>query len=451
MLHAITAIKNKVESAIDNAINAFSDDNPVVREKMNDVLNPASEAERQQFRQKILKALQEAKKKAASDTTATGFYVSHDPEVGLAQSAMNAALEQNATAVSPASAPFEQFGPVDPGWIECVVDGFKTLFTGKAPFVQHQNLSEFLVSIPDQCTIVLVADWGASNSAAVQVAAQIRSINPDICIHLGDIYYAGQDNEADDFLGRWPLADRATHKIPLHSSFALNGNHEMFSGGKAYFGKVLTAFGQPASYFGLRNAKWQLLAFDSAYIDQRLLGPVSAPKVEAAKIDSRVLSQWNWLVDKIKDNTTQQTILLSHHQPFSAFAQENADGAKLNEDAKNLFDAAGVASVFAWFFGHEHRCTLYNDAYSGFKARLIGNGCIPHSPPDPSKLPAAGCQPFTRMNTGGNASGDALSGFALLKLNGPAIDIQYINEDGSTFFKEQWTQGAQTLTAGAPE
>ena len=43
------------------------------------------------------------------------------------------------------------------------------------------------------------------------------------------------------------------------------------------------------------------------------------------------------------------------------------------------------------------------------------------------------------MNTAANSSGDALSGFALLKLNGPVANIQYINEDGTVFFAEQWT------------
>jgi hypothetical protein len=160
-----------------------------------------------------------------------------------------------------------------------------------------------------------------------------------------------------------------------------------------------------------------------------------------------LLSQWNWLVDKIKGNNAQQTILLCHHQPFSAFAQENSEAKNLKQDAENLLAAAGVQNVFGWFFGHEHRCTLYDDAVSGFKARLIGNGCIPHSPPVPNQLPDPGCQPFSRMNTGVNANGDALSGFALLKLNGETIDIQYINEDGTVFFSEQW-QGAQALTAG---
>jgi hypothetical protein len=436
MLHAITAIRQTVQKAIDNAISAFTDDNALVQEKMNDVLNPANEAQRNQFREEILAALQNAKTAAAGESSvdSRNFFVSRTPAVGLAQAAMNAAVEQNATTVSSvAAAPFEQFGPLDPGWIECIVDGFKVLFTGKARFVQHQALSDFLIAAPDKCAIALVADWGAHNTPAKQVAAQIRATNPDICVHLGDIYYAGQENETDDFLQLWPMADPATTKIASHSSFALNGNHEMFSGGTSYFGKVLNAFGQQASYFGLRNANWQFLAFDSAYIEHRLLDPS-----DAEKVDSRVASQWIWLVDKIKGHSARQTILLSHHQPFSAFAQENSDGANLRQDAKKLLDAAGISHVFAWFFGHEHRCTIYDDASSGFRARLIGNGCIPHAPPSPAQLPDPGCERFKLMNTVVNATGDALSGFVLLDLDGPSIALRYINEDGSTFFSERW-------------
>jgi hypothetical protein len=438
MLHTITAIKRNVQKAIDNAITAFTQDNALVRQKMNDVLNPASEARRNQFRRQILAALQSAKVASANEPggAANSFYVSHDSGVGLAQAAMNAAVEQNAQTASPAAAgPFESFGPLDPGWIECVVDGFRALLTGKASFVQHQSLNDFMVDVPDKCTIVLAGDWGAHNTAAALVAAQIRATAPDICIHLGDIYYAGQDNEAEEFLHLWPMADRQTGRIANHSSFALNGNHEMFSGGRTYFSRVLSAFGQPASYFGLRNSDWQFLAFDTAYIEHRLLGPA-----DAEKVDSRVLSQWNWLVDKMKGNAAQQTILLSHHQPFSAFSAENLAGGNLKQDAQNLFDAAGIPNVYGWFFGHEHRCTIYDDALSGYRARLIGHGSIPHAPPSPAQLPDPGCQAFKLMNTAVDASGDAVSGFALLKLDGPSIAIQFVNEDGTIFFAEQWKQ-----------
>ena len=57
MLHLITAVKSVVQRAIDSAISAFEQDTSLIQNKMNDVLNPANEAQRQKFRAQILQAL----------------------------------------------------------------------------------------------------------------------------------------------------------------------------------------------------------------------------------------------------------------------------------------------------------------------------------------------------------------------------------------------------------
>jgi hypothetical protein len=38
----------------------------------------------------------------------------------------------------------------------------------------------------------------------------------------------------------------------------------------------------------------------------------------------------------------------------------------------------GGTQIFGWFFGHEHCAVIYDDKVTGYKARLIGNGAIPH-------------------------------------------------------------------------
>jgi hypothetical protein len=439
MLHPVTGDKNSVVNAVNNALAAFQENNPVVQEKLREAFPDPQE--RVQARAQIVENLTAASDNASGEATDPTWFASRDPMAGLAQSAMNVRAQADRqaapAAVAGGAAPalaradVEQFGPTDPGWIECVIDGFKTLLHGKAAFVQHQNLSDFLRPIPDQITIALVGDWGAHNDAAQRVAQQIKDNNPDIIIHLGDIYYAGQNNEAEEFLKTWPKAD-ASGVIPPGTSFALNGNHEMFSGGHAYFGAVLKAFGQRASYFGLRNNFWQILAFDSAYVEHRLLPPHDATGKNAA-----LLSQWNWLVDKMK-NSSLPTILLSHHEPLSSFAQENSDGQKLRSDFQGFLTAAG-RPIFGWFFGHEHKCTIYElTPEFPFRTRLIGHGCIPHAAPPADQPPDPGCAPFFMMNTAKNQDGDAVSGFALLKFNGGQIDIQYINEDASLFHRETW-------------
>jgi hypothetical protein len=440
MLHPVTGSKDAVLTAIRNAAEAFTNNNSVVQAKMADAFKDPGQ--REQARQTIAAQLNQAATNA-SQAADEPWFLPRDAGTGLAQSAMNVRLQTApaqpvaapgalAAAAAPAlaAAPFEQFGPLDPEWIECVVDGFRTFLDGKAKFIQHQALSDFLVTIPDQTTIALVGDWGADNAAARHVAAEISAVSPAMVIHLGDIYYAGQENEAKEMLGIWPLAD-AGGAIPPGTSFSLNGNHEMYSGGKAYFETVLPKFGQKASYFGLRNNFWQILAFDSAYIEQRLLSPT-----DAAPIDARLASQWNWLVDKMK-NSALPTILLSHHQPISAFADENAAAVNLRSDFQKFIAAAG-RPIFGWFFGHEHRCTIYNDPNVPYFPRLIGHGSIPHAPPPANQQPDPGCASFSKMNARALPDGDAVSGFALLSFDHALIDIAYIDEDGKVFLQETW-------------
>ena len=101
-------------------------------------------------------------------------------------------------------------------------------------------------------------------------------------------------------------------------------------------------------------------------------------------------------------------------------------------------DAVDGVAPFAWFFGHEHKCTIYDDRVTGFKARLIGNGCIPHLAPPADYVPPDGCVPFTEMNLRQTVDGDAVSGFALLTIDGPRLSTSYINQDGSIFHEETW-------------
>jgi len=435
MLDPITGDQDQVTNAVQNAAQAFQQNNAVVQEKLQQAFPDADQ--RENARQQIVKSLNHASNVVQKPSDAD-WYLPRDQMTAIAQSAMNVHAMKSAAPVAAAAgagapaiaqAAVEQFGPLDPGWIECVVDGFKTLFAGKAKFVQHQNLNDFLYAIPK--TIAIVGDWGAHNDSAQRVADQIRAAKPDMLIHLGDIYYAGQDNEAQQALKMWPLADPDTGAIPPGSSFSLNGNHEMFSGGHAYFGRTFEAFGQKASYFGLRNDNWQILAFDSAYIEHRLL-----PPDEAQQVDARLKSQWDWLVDKMQKSKLP-TILLSHHEPVSAFATEFADGQNLRADYQKFVKAAG-RGVFGWIFGHEHRCTIYDDPNVPYFARLIGHGCIPHAPSPADQQPEPGCTAFSSMNNRANDDGDAVAGFALMTFNGAQIDIKYIDEDGKVFKDEIW-------------
>ena len=206
-------------------------------------------------------------------------------------------------------------------------------------------------TIPDNACIALFADWGTGLYGAPAITQCIEGLDRcDVVLHLGDTYYSGEDDEVRDrLIGNWPKRPNGT------LNRALNGNHEMYSGGKGYFQALSSFFQQPASCFALQNANWILVCLDTAYEDFDL-----DPK-QVAWVNSIVAAAGN-----------RQLILFSHHQPFS---QLDSQGPNLQV---KLADLLNRQRIHAWFWGHEHRLVLY-DAHSkwGFKGRCIGNGGFP--------------------------------------------------------------------------
>jgi len=427
IMNPVVGDRDSVLAALQSTINTFREDGPVVQSVMNASYPGMTEDERTATRQHVINQLLDAYNNAVATPSDKTFYMPQIPVVGLFQTAMEEHLRtditvsQNRGVVDETGVPVpETFGNTDPLWIEAVLAEIGTLLEGKAPFVSHSHVSDFFYSIEDNCTIVLVADWGAGNQSALNVGQQMKNKSPDYAIHLGDIYYAGEEAEAKDFLYRF-------RGIARSRSFALNGNHEMYSGGRGYFNVVLPNLQQSASYFGLFNQNWQFIALDTAYVDHVLTSPS----------DSRLQNQFVWAVDKLK-NAAKSSVVLTHHQPFSAYQPEQDNAARLRDDIGRLDLAIQPVSIFAWFFGHEHRCTIYDDSFNDFKARLIGNGCIPHLPQTPPDI--APPVPFKAINRAArpDGSGYAISGFVLLTLDGPNMKVEYINEDGSVFATENW-------------
>jgi hypothetical protein len=290
------------------------------------------------------------------------------------------------------------------------------------------------VTLPDKCVVALLADWGGDNDAAKKIAAIVRRQRPDISIHLGDIYYGGTKYECELFLNAWPMrvnTDDPNSPISAKGSYALNGNHEMYSGGEYYFNTVLPVFEQAQPFFCLENAYWRLIGLDTAYLGGRL-------KPQTA--DDPLNAQWNWLIGTFRGGK-KANIFMTHHQPVSAHQAEFGDSAPLRQDAEELLQLEGVGddAIYGWFFGHEHRCALYRDTTVKFNARLIGNGCIPHQVQQ-EKGADPGCTEvdcFNRKPT--KAGGEvAVSTFAKLTFMGPQLLIEYVDEDFMTWGYEVW-------------
>jgi 3',5'-cyclic AMP phosphodiesterase CpdA len=230
-------------------------------------------------------------------------------------------------------------------------------------------------------TVALLGDWGTGTAAATQLLQQVAAHNPDVLIHLGDIYYSGTADECvnnfEAIVNR--VFNREQNPITV---FTLAGNHDMYSGGEGYYGLLKRLnpppYTQPASFFCLRSTdnKWQFLAMDTGLHDD---DPFNVDTV----LTFLNPNEEDWHAARIAE-FPGKTILLSHHQLFSALAQigpRNAEG--LSEPVNPFlqtsyvrFAKAARQEIAAWFWGHEHAFTIYDDEDYP-KGRCLGHGAIP--------------------------------------------------------------------------
>jgi hypothetical protein len=277
------------------------------------------------------------------------------------------------------------------------------------------------VPIADDARIVVVGDWGTGLLGARAVGVETdRRIEEGLrqgrqvhALHLGDVYYSGwQEEHRARFMPNWPA--RSTRDGV--ASWALNGNHDMYSGGHGYFGYLLRdpRFGRQggASHFCLENSRWQLLALDTAYAEEDLAG-----------------RQGDWVADKLRASD-RRTMLLTHHQPFSAF--DEVDPPLLQK----LAPAFGVRPLDAWIWGHEHRCCVYEPSLRPYVrfGSCIGHGGVPALVPQ-GPPPAGVRWHFDEYELHEGQDRWQLFGFAVLAFAGAAIDIRYYDQRGKLAYR----------------
>ena len=337
-------------------------------------------------------------------------YISRNTVIALVQSALNETSSVVST-VAPGAVPLRR-----------IAANVAMHDAEKATFVDHDKLDDFVFELPAQCRVALVSDWGTGSRGAKKVAEVIREFEPHHLIHMGDIYPSGRPKEVKDhFLKVWEKhgPSKKTTKY-----WAMNGNHEMKSGGFTYFDAVLKFCEQKASYFSLENEHWRLIALDSAYEKHDLHAP-----------------QLEWLDARLGDSGGggARNILLTHHQVFSAF--DERPGEHNLAATAEPFIASG--RIFGWFWGHEHACVVYED--DRFRARAIGHGgqdtlmsyyaFVRHPAPRVRHT-----WPASRKGPSGAppASLAAMNGCAFLEFDGPKLEIAYVDETGKQWNHEQW-------------
>jgi hypothetical protein len=283
-----------------------------------------------------------------------------DPLASAAQSYL-AELAETTGHVTPLAAGGEEATYDDKdylGWARILYDALGTLMipSWRVP-------SDVPDRIGSKARVALMGDWGTGLYGAPFCANSVAAQGRDYAatIHLGDVYYSGTRREIrKQFLDIWPKNPGALRR-------ALIGNHEMYSGAHAYFGELLPEFDQPSSCFAIENDHWLLLGLDSGY-------KTSKREIFWPPDNDLYPGQLAWLTGQIeRAGEHKAVILLSHHQPFSYFDRQ---GPTLVSRIEPILKSG---RVFAWYWGHEHRCVLY-DQHPDWRlfGRCVGHGGYPY-------------------------------------------------------------------------
>jgi Calcineurin-like phosphoesterase len=303
--------------------------------------------------------------------------------------------------------------------------------------------------------VALAGDWASGTDEAAAVAAVIAAAAPHFTIHLGDIYYVGDEAEVcANFLGGpaahhqpapWPRGRRGT--------FALNGNHEMYARGRAYFDVLLPQLGlsagpaQHASFFCLENRYWRIIALDTAY------NSVAWPLLEElpwrpfAPANSLTGAQLRWLRDSVRPGEDRRgLIILTHHPPCSRFERAYPG------PARQL--ARLIHRPVLWFWGHEHRLAVYERfaGEHGFEVfgRCIGHGGMPVEL-HPLVRDESARLVFTDVRRYPNDERIEVgyNGYAELAFTDERLAIEYRDLSGAVVWREAWSAGTGDLRPDA--
>jgi hypothetical protein len=406
--------------------------------------------------EKLREALPPVTQKLASsgaDAADVAPFISRDPIQSLLQSTLEDKLRERGV---PGEAPKRpgflawllhliesilhpvRFGPDDPNWVIDVAGAvLERMAKGNHPF--NPLPAEYEIS--DNARVVIVGDWGTGLPRAQEVAKfMAQEVSEALAegreahvIHLGDIYYSGLKGEVRRHVladGMWPVsAEQASTGV---TSWSLNGNHDMYSGGFGYFETLLgderfskqrSPDGRSTSFFRLRSPSWDFVALDTSWdtdvLSKGFVGVLEDPQAEFAQ--------------RVAGESARKLMLLSHHQLLSVYDKEDL-GPTLEEKLAPVLDGGRVT---AWLWGHEHRCMGFEEAKKVKIPRCIGHGGVPvlmehkqgEAIPPPGTWEERDFSEYRGEHWG-------RMGFAILDLYGAQIKVRYRNELGGTSREE---------------
>lgn len=311
------------------------------------------------------------------------------------------------------------FSTCDPRWAE-TIEKYIAYFKLDKANIPYRSGGDYLLDfeLPREATIGVIGDWGTGSSAAQSLLRQVAGHNPDLLIHLGDIYYSGTLFECQtSFLNLCQsILPNRTRVVTL------SGNHDMYSAGMGYYW-LLDQLRQPASYFAIQNDDWLFLAMDTGYHD---FNPFSV-NTNVTYLTSQEI---DWHLSKIQNRGKRKLALFSHHQLFSAF--EPIGGKAVNERLLGQFESS-LAAIDLWLWGHEHRLNVYAPHLNLRRGRCLGCSAVPEfvapeyfTPqfPDIPLLTNAEGRTVQLSNDGTTYD----HAYAMIKLNGPSARIEYFGQ-----------------------
>jgi hypothetical protein len=381
-------------------------------------------------------------------------YLSRSPAVSLVQSAIEESLRQEGVIQKRDVPPdlwhrvthtIEEllhpgtFSPDDPNWVvKVVLAVLGHLARGNHPFNPRPAHHE----ISDTARLVVVGDWGTGLPRARAVAGHMAQAVTEALdsgrqahvIHLGDVYYSGLPSEDQrHVLDPWPVTTE--HTAAGVTSWSLNGNHDMYSGGYGYFQTLLadprfaaqhSPDGAPTSYFRLTSPSWDFIGLDTSW-DPDILSHGTVAVLEDPQAD---------FVATVAAEATRKLALFSHHQFVSVYEPSDI-GPELTRKLGPVLDHGRVT---AWWWGHEHRNMGFASTTGVEFPRCLGNGGVPvlqpHAPDDPIPPPGAW---ENRSFLESDGRHWARFGYAILDADGPNINVRYLDETGDLVHAENIT------------
>jgi hypothetical protein len=357
-----------------------------------------------------------------------------------------------------------------PVWIW---DYIKAMFY-KCPYptyTTHQGIFTMPDTEGGDIGIALVSDWASDTVESDQVGflmAQfihddfLPNVNPknrslddkrvkskaDYTIHLGDVYFIGKEKEVDKSFGidaSWAYGKRG--------SFALSGNHEMYSSGYGFYHHLLKSMGaenckQEAGFFCLENKYWRIIGIDTGYYS------VGIPYF--TKTNDLHKKQIDWLRDVVKigdESDKRGLIFLSHHQYYSAFVGESGYPKAAFRIAELLPPNMVENRRVIWFWGHEHRLAFYDltKIPKGISAygRCIGHGGMPQTSHkfDKDKAQRYNLRYYDAQSKILDATLTvARNGYARLILNKNRVQIDYVQAENTIKNEEAGFKGTIVAT-----